>query len=81
MGFNKILLQLKELLQKKKSSKKKNDAIRSLLKKLGSKQQKLELKLKKEKDQVKRKDIKISLRVIIAQQKKGQRLLDEFKSK
>ncbi|MFK5894958.1 MAG: hypothetical protein QM504_17205 [Pseudomonadota bacterium] len=81
MGFKKILLQLKELLQKKTLNKKKLESIKLLLKKLKSKQQKLEIQLKKESDNEKRKDIKRSILIIRAQQRKGRQIIDEFQSK
>jgi len=77
MGFHKILLKLKELVKEDSQNKKHFDAIRNLLHKLKDKEIKLKNQLKAAKDKKKIKEIKQNLKIIYAQQKKGEKLLQE----
>ncbi|MFK5893865.1 MAG: hypothetical protein QM504_11650 [Pseudomonadota bacterium] len=79
MGLNKILNQLKDLFQEDSHKKKQVESVRALLKKLKNKEQKLENHMAKEKNEKKRKELKLNLQVIRAQQKKGKKLLKEQK--
>ncbi|MFK5984696.1 MAG: hypothetical protein QM479_04645 [Pseudomonadota bacterium] len=79
MGLSKILSQLKSLFEEKNHSKI-NKSIPALLKKLKSKQHKLERQLLDEADKEKQKEITHYLKVIRAQQKKGKKIIEGLKS-
>jgi len=77
MGFRKILLQLKELIKQDNKIKKHTDAIRKLLYKLKDKEIKLKNQIKETKDNKKLKELRLNLKIIYAQQKKGEKILQE----
>ncbi len=75
MGLDKVLKKLSGLFDKDSYKIKQINAIHKLLKKLNKKAIKLEDQLSNEKDLEQCKEIKRSLQVIRAQQKKGQKIL------
>lgn len=84
MGLNKILNQFKELFKDDEGeqeihSHKQVDSINKLLKKLKTKEHKLKEKLAKEKDKKKLREIQLNLHVLHAQQKKGKKLIKNYK--
>jgi len=76
-GLNKILKQLKDLIKEHNHNKKHHDSIRNVLSKLKDKELKLETQLENEKSDKKRKEIKQTLKIIYAKQKKGEKLMQE----
>lgn len=80
MIFEKVLNHLKPLFLKADPNKKYNDNMKKILLKLKNKVAKLEAELKIEKNERKRKEINLMLKVIYKQQNKGQRLIQERES-
>ena len=72
MGFNKLIKGLKKVLSNKGSSNvASRERLDSLLDKLEKKEKKLKQKLDKEKIPKKRKELKLQLKIVTAQRKKG----------
>ena len=80
MGLNKILSQLTGLFGENSHKKKQIESIRQLLKKLRIKEDKLGSNLKKEKNAKRIKELNLSLKVVRAQQKKGKKLIRQYKN-
>ncbi len=80
MGLNKILGQLTGLFDENNHKKKQIESIRNLLKKLRAKEEKLNSHLKKEKNGNKIKELNLNLKVVQAQQKKGKKILRQYKN-
>ncbi len=77
MTFENKLDHIKEFFKEKNPNKKFNDNMRKILSKLKDKTLKLEVQLENEKDEIKRKNISLMLKVISKQQKKGEKLIQE----
>lgn len=82
MGLEKLLANLNDYLDKGERKKKAHsDHIDDLLDKLKEKEKKLKKKLEKEKNAGKRKKLKLELKVISAQRKKGAKRRDDLRKK
>jgi len=82
MGIEKLLDNLKEYLDKGSRKKKAHcDRIDAILKQLEAKEKDLEKGLEKEKNAGKRKQLKMELKIIHAQRKKGAKRRDELQKK
>ena len=82
MGIEKLLDNLKDYLDKGTRKKKAHcERIDSILKKLEEKEKKLEKNLDKEKNAGKRKQLKMELKIINAQRKKGAKRREELQEK
>ena len=77
MILEKILNFLNDFFKKEEPNKKFNDSMKKILSKLNDKALMLEVQLKNEKDERKRKDIKLMLKVISKKKKKGEKLMQE----
>jgi hypothetical protein len=72
MGFNKLIKQLHKALSTKKRSKDvSRERIDNLLDRLEKKEKKLKQKLDKEKKPKKRKELKLQIKIVSTQRKKG----------
>ena len=82
MGIEKLLDNLKDYLDKGSRKKKAHcQRIDTILKKLEEKEKKLERNLEKEKNAGKRKQLKMELKIINAQRKKGAKRRDDLQNK
>lgn len=82
MGLKKLLANLNEYLDKGERKKKAHcDRIDALLDKLGEKEKKLEKKLDAEKNPGKRKQLKLELKIVKAQRKKGSKRRNQLRKK
>jgi hypothetical protein len=83
MGVEKLLEKLQKYLDKgeKREIAVRCDRIDSLLDKLGKKEKKLKKKLASEKDKSKRKQLKLELRIVSMERKKGNKRRKELKEK
>ena len=82
MGIEKLLDNLKDYLDKGSRKKKAHcQRIDTILKKLEEKEKKLKRNLDKEKSAGKRKQLKMELKIINAQRKKGAKRRDDLQNK
>jgi hypothetical protein len=77
MGFRKISLHLKALFKEDSHKKNHIDVIRNLLYQLKDQEIKLKTQLKEIKNKKNIKELKKNLKIIYAQQKKGEKILEE----
>ena len=77
MTFENKLDHIKEFFKEKDPNEKYNDNMKRILSKLKEKSLTLEVQLENEKDEGKRKNISLMLKVISKQQKKGEKLIRE----
>lgn len=82
MAINQLIKKLQKSLSEGKGKKQSSsDRIEGLLSELGKKEKKLKRKLAKESNSKKRKDIKLQLKIISTQCKKGMARLKELEKK